>query len=182
MGHETLGRRYAVAVFTLAQEHDAIEQVGTDLHTIDEALASDGTAKRFFLAPVIDRQEKEQVMLAAFNGKAHAIALHTLLLLIRKRRERILHDVVELYDKLAVAARGYEPMTVTTARALSAEELRPMVERLERLYKKKFDVTERVEPNLIGGVQVTMGDRRIDASIAGRLDQLARTLFASNPS
>jgi F-type H+-transporting ATPase subunit delta len=55
-----------------------------------------------------------------------------------------------------------------------------MVSRLERLYGKSFDATLTVDPSLIGGVRITMGDRRIDGSIDGRLEDLARTLFAKN--
>ncbi|MDQ6826254.1 MAG: ATP synthase F1 subunit delta [Candidatus Eremiobacteraeota bacterium] len=180
MGNETVARRYAVAIFGLAQEQNAIDQVGKDLHTIHDAIASDETTRRFFLAPVIDRPEKSQVIVAAFNGKAHAVALHTLLLLIRKRREALLEEIVAQYDKLEVAARGNEPMTVTTAHVLSPPELQSMVERLERVYGKKFDVTTCVDPHLIGGVRITMADRRIDGTVAGRLDELSRSLFANN--
>ncbi|MGC1381091.1 MAG: F0F1 ATP synthase subunit delta, partial [Candidatus Baltobacteraceae bacterium] len=78
------------------------------------------------------------------------------------------------------AAQGIEALSVTSARPLDRDELRGLVERLERIYHKKFSVAERVDPSLIGGVRVMMGDRRIDDTISGRLDALARDLFATN--
>ncbi|MDQ2680580.1 MAG: ATP synthase F1 subunit delta [Candidatus Eremiobacteraeota bacterium] len=180
MANETVARRYAIAVFSLAQEQNAVAQVGQDLTTIGESILRDETSKMFFLAPIINRQEKEAVLTRAFDGKTHPIALHLLLLLVRKRREALLREIVAQYAKLEMEHRGAEPLTITSAKELSAQELRSMVQRLEELYKKKFDVNQKVDTRLIGGVRIMIGDRRIDGSVAGRLDELSRNLFAKN--
>lgn len=180
MANETVARRYALAVFQLAAEQQAVDAVGADLHTLRDAIYADQTSKGFLLSPVIDRKEKERVFSAAFAGKTHDVALHTLLLLVRKRREALLAEIVQQYDALQLQARGEEPLTVTSAKELSTGELRSLVERLEKLYGKKFSVTQTVQPNLIGGVRIMMGDRRIDGSVEGRLEELTRTLFAKN--
>lgn len=180
MANETLARRYATAVFSLATDAGVAGRVGDDLATIQHSIDSDATAKTFFVAPIFDRKDKERVLLATFEGKVHDVALHTLLLLVRKRRETLLPALVEEYRKLEQQARGAEPLTVTSARELPESELRSLVDRLERVYGKKFDAEVRVDPSLIGGVRITMGDRRIDGTVAGRLEELSRTLFAHN--
>jgi F-type H+-transporting ATPase subunit delta len=180
MANETVARRYAVAVFQLADEQHAIDAVGKDLHMLSDAIYDDQTTKGFFLSPVIDRKEKERVLSSAFAGKVHDIAMHTVLLLVRKRREALLREIVRQYDALQLQARGEEPLTVTTAKELSASELRTLVDRLEKLYGKKFSVTQTVRPKLIGGVRIMMGDRLIDGTVEGRLEELTRTLFARN--
>lgn len=178
MANETVARRYAAAVFQLADEQHAIDAVGSDLHALDNAIHDDQTTKGFFLSPVIDRKQKERVLESAFAGKTHELAMHTVLLLVRKRREALLHEIVQQYDALQLQARGEEPLTITSAKELSANELRSLVDRLEKLYGKKFSVTQTVQPNLIGGVRIMMGDRRIDGTVEGRLEELSRTLFA----
>ena len=180
MANETVARRYATAVFDLAREAGAVDGVGKDLRTIASAICEDETTKGFFLSPVIDRKEKGRVLAAAFTGKAHEIALHTLLLLVRKRREALLSEIVRQYAVLEMQARGAEPLQITTARELSSEELGSLVRRLQTLYGKTFDVSTRIDPSLIGGVRIMMGDRRIDGSVEGRLEELSRTLFAKN--
>ncbi len=178
MVNEKLARRYATAVFALAGERDAADRVGDDLAAMASALGS-GIAQDFFVAPVVDRSEKERVLFETFEPRVHEVALHTLLLLVRKRREPLLGALVTEYRKLQLAARGQETLLVTSARELSHDELEALVSRLECLYARKFDVTQVVDRDTIGGVRILMGDRRIDGTVAGRLEALSRTLFAT---
>lgn len=177
---EKLARRYATAVFSAAGDHNAVDRVGADLAAIAAALDADPLMRDFFLSPVIARSAKERALLAALQGKVHDVALHSLLLLVRKRREAVLEVLVPEYRKLQMAARGTDPLTITAARRLSDDELRELVGRLERIYGKKFEVAQVVDPHLIGGVRITMGDRRIDGTVSGQLEALARTLFSPN--
>lgn len=180
MVSEKLGRRYASAVFSAAGDTGSVDRVGTDLSAIAAAFDADPLMRDFFLSPVIPRVDKERALLSAFQGKIDDVALHSLILLVRKRREPVLGVLVAEYRKLQMASRGTEPLTITAARKLDDAELTALVDRLQSIYGKKFDVRQVVDPNLIGGVRVTMGDRRIDGTISGQLDALARTLFSSN--
>jgi F-type H+-transporting ATPase subunit delta len=180
MANETLARRYALAIFDLAQERGAVPVVGSDLRTIADGIFEDEATKGFFLSPVIDRKEKERILTMAFEGKTHEVALHALLLLVRKRREALLREIVKQYAELEMQARGVEALMVTSAKQLSPDQLQALVTRLEKIYDKKFEVTQRVDPQLIGGVRITIGDRRVDGSVEGRLEELTRTLFAKN--
>jgi F-type H+-transporting ATPase subunit delta len=180
VANETLARRYALAIFQLAQEQKATDTVGADLRTLRDAVYEDESTKGFFLSPVVERSEKERILVAAFAGKCSEIALHALLLLVRKRRESLLREIVTQYAVLETQAEGLEPLGVTTAKELPADELRSLVANLEKIYGKRFDVRQTFDSNLIGGVRVMMGDRRIDGSVKGRLEELTRTLFTQN--
>jgi F-type H+-transporting ATPase subunit delta len=173
--NETLARRYATAVFQLAQEAAKITGVQRDLHTFVAALAADVSVRKFFRSPVVDRKEKETIVAQAF-APLDPIALHTVLLLIRKRRESLVEEVVRQYDVLERESRGAQELRVTTARPLSKDELDALVQRLAAAYHTKFDVIESVDPSLIAGIRVTIGDRAADGTIAGRLDDIARLL------
>ncbi len=178
MPNQTLARRYATAVFQLAQEANRIPAVQRDLHTFVEALAADPNVLRFFRSPVVDRREKETIVAQAFD-KLDAIALHTMLLLVRKRREALAEEIVEQFDALEREARGAQVLRVVSARPLDKGALDAIVQRLASAYRTSFDVTQAVDPKLIGGVRVLMGDKAADGSIAGRLDDIARLLSAN---
>lgn len=175
MPNQTLARRYARAIFQLAAEADAVTAVGRDLHGFVATLRADPEVDRFFRSPVVDRSQKANVVETAF-AQLHVIALHTILLLVQKRRENLVDEIVQQYDDLEREARGAQTLRVTSARELPPAELDKIVARLTAAYQHPFDVTQSVDPSLIGGVRITMGDQRIDGTIAGRLDDLARTL------
>jgi F-type H+-transporting ATPase subunit delta len=101
------------------------------------------------------------------------------LLLVRKRRENLVETIVEQFDVLEREARGAEVLRVTTARPLEKGELDALVARLAAAYRTKFDVIQSVDPGLIGGIRITMGDRLVDGTIAGRLDDIALLLSAN---
>jgi F-type H+-transporting ATPase subunit delta len=177
--NQTLARRYANAIASLARERNVVDRVSGDLQAISAALGGPGLVHDFFVSPVISRPDKERLLLEVFDGKIHEVALHALLLLVRKRRENLLGAIVVEYLALERAARGAETLTITSARMLDRAEYDGLVERLERLYGKKFEVKQVVDPAVIGGLRLMMGDRRVDATISGRLDALARKLFTS---
>ena len=179
MANETLARRYATAVFSLATDAHAVEATGRELSQITSAIGSDAAIKEFFLSPVVARTDKEAALTKAFGGKVGDIALHTVLLLVRKRRESLLDELLTEYRKLELSARGVEPLVLTTAQDLSEADVRKTVERLEQIYGRKFEASVRCDPSLIGGVRVAMGDRVIDGSVSGRLEELTRTLFSN---
>jgi len=180
MQNETVARRYATAVFNLAEASRAVTQVGTDLRASALTIYGNDDVRRFFLSPVFERKRKEALLLDAFGSRLHEIALHTLLLLVRKRREALLKPIAAEFDKLALAASGREALEIVSARELDSGERDAIVERFTRTYGKKFAVTARVDASLLGGVRVTLGDRRIDGSLAGRLDDIARELSSHN--
>ena len=175
MPNETLARRYATAIFQLATDAKVADAVGRDLHTFVATLAADADVNKFFRSPVIDRKEKSAVISEAF-GSMNELALHTILLLIQKRREALAPEIVAQWDRLERLARGAQTLQVTSARPLAGADLDALVSKLTQTYKTPLDVTQTVDPELIGGVRLTLGDKRIDGTIAGRLDDLARML------
>ena len=178
MANEKAARRYATAIFELARDANAETLIGEELKSISDAIASDAALHGFFDSPVLSRTMKERALTATLSTKVHEIVVNSLVLLVRKRRETLLAEIVRQYHAIERAARGGEPLTVTTATALSPADLDALVKQLETRFGKKFDVETNVDPHAIGGVRVMMGDRLIDATVAGRLDDLARNLFA----
>jgi F-type H+-transporting ATPase subunit delta len=178
MQNQTVARRYATAIFNLARDGGTIGAVGRDLALAADAVYGSDAVRRFYLSPVIERTKKSDLLRGVFSGKLGDIALHALLLLVRKRREALLRPIVAEYETLALESAGKEPLEIVSARELAPNEIDSIVVRLARRYDTSFDVTQRVDPSLLGGIRITIGDRRIDGSLSGRLEELSRELFA----
>ncbi|HTV75284.1 MAG TPA: ATP synthase F1 subunit delta [Candidatus Acidoferrales bacterium] len=178
MSLQTISRRYAVAIFDLAEEAGKIDETGADLRTIRDAVGNDPEVRRFFLSPVVDRRGKESLLRNSLHDRVGSLALDALSVLIRKRREALLAPIADEYHKLQLAQQQREPLTIRSAHPLDRGELDAIVGRLGDVYGKQFEVSTSVEPALLGGVQIQAGDRYIDGSVAGRLEELARELYA----
>jgi F-type H+-transporting ATPase subunit delta len=174
----TVARRYALATFRLAQDAGALDKIGHDLQGILALLQSAPALWRFFVSPVVDRARKAEILERVLDRRVDRLAVNVLLLLVRKRREALFPVVTTEYDNLVLAERAREPLDIVSAQPLSRSELERMVARLSRVYDKQFEVSTTVDPALLGGVRFTMGDRHIDGSLSGRLDELARELFS----
>ena len=177
MPSQRLARRYAIAVFSAAAESDAIARVGDDLAFAARTLRDDALARDFFVAPVVERADKERVVRRAFEGSLHEVALHALLLLVRKRRERLLDEIVAEYRELERTARNTRAVVITCAQPLEPSVLDRLLRLLEETYGTRFEPNVHVDPSVIGGIRLTFADTRIDDTVAGRLERLAHTLL-----
>lgn len=181
MQNETVARRYSTAIFELATESGKVDAVGAGLRAVLTSLEKDEEARRFFASPVVDRDVKAKAFATVLDGRVDEIARNTVLLLIRKRRTALLPAIVREYDAMALNAAGLERIEIVSARPLSDAEAGDVVARLARTYGKTFEATRRVDPALLGGFRVMMGDVSIDGSLAGRIDDLAHDLITAGP-
>ncbi len=116
---EAAGRRYATAIFNLAQAAGRVTRVGADLRAAADGIFGNDDVRRFYLSPVFERKRKEALLVEAFGSRLDELVLHAVLLLVRKRRETLLPAIASEYGKLALAAAGQEPLEIVTARPLT---------------------------------------------------------------
>jgi F-type H+-transporting ATPase subunit delta len=180
MPNERLARRYASAIFSLAQSENAVDHIGNELRDVVAFFDGNNELNEFYRSPVVERATKIAALTAAFEHKVHTITLHTILLLAQKRRAAILGEISVVYDSLVRTARDHEALIITSARPLGSHELESLVGRLSSIYKQTFDVRQELDPRLIGGLRIRMGDRSLDGSVAGKIEKLAATLFSNS--
>jgi len=175
---ETVARRYSAALFALAKEGAVVAPTVAQLDAFVAALASDASLTEFFESPVVDRTEKIALLERAFSDKLGELTYNFLILLVRKRRENLLATIARQMHELLDRDTGETVAQITTPTALAPEELAALARRLSAVYKRPVVPQAKIDNGLLGGAVIQMGDTYIDASVAGKLEEVRRHLLA----
>jgi len=175
---ETIARRYSAALFALAKESDTVETTVAQLDAFVGALGSDASLSEFFDSPVIDRAQKTALLESAFADKLAELTYNFLILLVRKRRENLLSVIARQMHELLDSDTGRTVAHISTPAPLPPEELAALARRLSTVYKRPIVPESKVDDALLGGAVIQMGDTYIDASVAGKLEEVRRHLLS----
>ncbi len=172
MSDAIVARRYAQAVYQEAEAAGKAEAVDEGMQSLGESLDASRELDRFFRSPVVSREKKDAVIGALFDGKVDPLIVRLMRLLVEKGREDILPSVVRQYGELRDERLGLVEATVRTAMPLEYDETESLRRALEARTGRKVRLRIEVEPELIGGVVVRIGDRVYDGSVRHQLSTL----------
>ena len=170
-------KRYAKAVFELAQKEDQVEQWQRRLTSVRELFADPGVAA-VLTNPTIATDQRESLV----RGMPHVLdeqGTNLARLLIESGRVEEAAAIDEEFQGLTDEAAGRVRATVTTAIELEAQDRDRVSRELSRRLDKDVRISVVVDPRIIGGMKLQYGDRIVDASVATKLEQLRRRLAAS---
>lgn len=175
----SLAGRYASALFELAAEAGTVTAVESDLETLAQALAESADLRSLTTNPQIGRGAQG----AAIEAVAGTLGLSDLTrkflgTLAANRRLAQLGNVVRAFRAIAAAQRGEVSAEVTSAHALTDAQIDQLKTKLTAREGRTVKLTTKVDPDLLGGLVVTMGSKRIDGSIRTRLNSLAQAMKA----
>jgi len=165
------GRRYAEAAFELATRDDSVDAWQRDL-TLAAEMARDERVARIVDSPAVPFGQRRKVVEQLLGKHVSSGALNLALLLAKRGRFGVMPSVSFEYDAKVRQARGIVAATVSTPEPLSARELAAVQVRVELLAGAKVELATSVDPALLGGLTIKIGDRLIDASVRGRLERL----------
>ncbi len=171
-----VARPYAEALIEIGAEKGLLDTFREDLDTIAEIMAGDSEIKVFFESPRIDRQRKRRVIETAFGPEMHENVVSMLVMLVEKGRQIALPEIITTYAKLHDLKAGRVEVMLFTARPLEALAASTMASRLTGILKKEIRIHEEVDPSLLGGVVLHVGDTVVDGSLKRRLYALDRKM------
>ncbi len=175
MVHEAVAQRYAAALFQLAMEQGQAQKVHDELRAIEKELRQHPTLARALHAPNVPDKVKKDICRKLF-GSHNPWLLNFLFLLVDKKREDYVPEILRQYRQLLDTASGVVKADVETAVDLSTVVKQQFTEMLSRREGKVVQITWHVNPDLIGGYVVRIGDRLYDASLRAQLSGLQRKL------
>lgn len=173
----SLAGRYASALFDLASEAGTVTAVESDLEKLDAALGESAELRALIQNPEISRKQIASVM----AGLGGALSLSDLTknflgVLADNRRVSALPDMIRAFATIAAAQRGEVQAEVASAHPLSDDQIATLETKLRAREGRTVKLKSRVDPDLLGGLVVTIGSQRIDSSIRTRLNSLAQAM------
>ena len=175
----SLAGRYASALFDLASENGTVTAVESDLDKIEAALAESAELAAVTTNPKVSRSDAKKALwgVSAILGLTE-LSQNFLGVLAQNRRLNQLPKVIAAFRAIAAAQRGEVTAQVTSAHALTDAQLADLKAKLTAREGRTVKLSTKVEPDLLGGLVVTIGSKRIDASIRTRLHSLSQAMKA----
>ena len=176
MKDATVAARYARALFLLTEKRGETVRALEDLRDMWEVLKPGSHVAALLTTPQVLLSDKRRILFKAFEGKAvHSVVLFVDLIM-RKKRLHELDGIVHEFEAIVEKQQGIQRALVVSAVALNAGELQRLHADLERRTSSKIKLTAEVDPSLVGGALVRIGDRVVDRSVRTLLEQLGRQL------
>ena len=169
-------RRYAEAAFQIAQRDENTEVWLAELDRLATAV-SDEAVVRSLEDPQIPFETRHDAFKSLFREHAMLPQVDNMIgLLLRRRRLEAIVDIAREFRRLYNLEQGIVEARATSAAKLSDDEVKALSARLEQMTGGRIELTLSVDPALLGGLQVRMGDLLIDGSVRGRLERLRSRL------
>jgi F-type H+-transporting ATPase subunit delta len=168
-----LSGRYAAALYDLAHDAGALDQVSADLASLKKLLESSADARHLIASPLIPRAQQAKAM-AAIVAKAGLgdLARRFVGVVASNRRLAQLPDLIDSFESLVARRRGDIEAEVVSAIPLTADQHRAIAAAIPGATGRKVRLRLKVDPKLIGGLRIKYGSRLVDASVAAKLSRL----------
>jgi F-type H+-transporting ATPase subunit delta len=174
---EQISERYAGAFLDLGKSQSLVDQLGEDATLILAVLAQTPEFLGFLQSPVLKAEVKKSALVAAFKDKVHPFTLNFLQILVDRRRIFYMDAILQRYLDLLREYRKITLAEVTSAAALTPTQEQSIRERVIKMTgSSNVELNIKVDPRLLGGMIVRVGDKVIDASLKGQLRKLALQL------
>ncbi|WP_102335462.1 F0F1 ATP synthase subunit delta [Salimicrobium jeotgali] len=180
MSETVVAKRYADALFELGQEKSKLDVFQEEMNILKQVARENPSLENVLKHPRIPADRKKEVMTNSFKGFSEEV-LHTLHLLIDRHRTDLMVPLADRFLARVYDYQGVEEAVVYTVREMSEDEK----QRLSRTFAPKVGkdsliIDNRVDPDLLGGMRIRIGNRIFDGSLRGKLDQMERKLLSAN--
>ena len=172
MAELTVERVYSEALFDAADELDKVDAFRGDLKELCGIFADNPEFFQLLCTPALSAEEKKSSALAVFEGRIPVPLLNFLCILVDKRRIGCFFGIVGSFERLADEKKGLSKGMAVSAVPLTEAQLQSLEAEAGKLFSRNVKLENQVDPSVLGGVQLYLDGKLIDASIRKKLDDL----------
>ncbi len=171
--------RYATPIIELAEEKKILDAVKADMESFKAVCEENRDFSLMLKSPIISHLKKADILRKVFSGKVNELTLQAFEIIAKKSRESMLEDIAAEFLHLYNIKKGLAEVSVTTSIELDADMKKAFEKLAKEITGKDPVLTGKVDPDIVGGYILKVGDRQIDDSVSGQLKEL-KLKFSKN--
>ncbi len=171
-----VGNVYGEALYDLAKSEGLDAQILQELDVLHASFCQEPNYLRLLAAPNVSKEERCQILDSSFRDKVHPYVLNFLKILTEKGYPRHFSDCCEAYRVHFNADHGILPVKAVTAVALTEDQTARLCEKLQTITGKTIELTNRVDPDVLGGIRLDYDGKRLDDTVSHRLETIRSML------
>lgn len=175
---EEIAEVYARSLFEVAKEHDELEEVHEQLGQFADVLAENRQLQVFFFSPYFSSEEKKDNVPKVIEG-GNEYFVRFLQVLAEKHRLPVLFRIRRAFDELWAKEQNLLEVSVTSAVELDEETVKGIGKKIEEQTGQRVELSSAVDPDLIGGIVIRVGNKILDASVRNRLERFRRSVASA---
>ncbi|HUJ09026.1 MAG TPA: ATP synthase F1 subunit delta [Verrucomicrobiae bacterium] len=176
MARDPINVGYAQALLDMAQAEDVLPRIEEESFRLSGLLKSNPNLLEFLKDPNVTREGKRHALSELFQGRLHSLVLNLFIILSDNDRTNRLPQIIEEFISLAAASRQQVTGEIISAIELDEATLGRLAAELSRITGKHVQLLQKVDPSILGGAIIKVGEQIIDASLRRKLEQIKEAL------
>jgi F-type H+-transporting ATPase subunit delta len=172
MADSKVAKRYAKSLFDLATERNITSKINDDMMLVDATCKQSRDFDNLLKSPIVKPDKKDAVIGEVFGSKIDALSLAFFKIIVHKGRERYIPEIASEFIHLFKVSKGVVTAYITTAVQMDAALRAEVMQLVNKLKNQEIELIETVDPNMIGGFKIRVGDRQIDSTVSTTLRRL----------
>ena len=177
MTNSKISVRYAKALFATAKEKNILDVIKNDVDLISSMINESADLKRLLESPTINGRKKFEILKQIFAKDLNKISIQFLELVAKNKREAYLTGILHYFVVLFKKDKNIMDAVITTSIALTDTQKEKVIQVLKNTYKAEIELTQKVDPSIIGGFIVRIEDKQLDSSIIRKLSDIKQSFM-----
>lgn len=168
-----VAKRYAQGLLEYSKDSNNTDSVFSEMKDVVAIMNESKELNQFFATPFIETNKKVSVALEVFKDFSSTVK-NMITLVIKQGRENQLKNIAQEYINKVEDIKGIQRVSLTTAKELSSDNIKQILSSTELIKSSNYDLTTKIDPEILGGYILRVGDYQIDASVKTKLNKLRK--------